>query len=315
MSFRPRASPHAACLAAAAAAAVGASAARLAAVRPAEAATHARAGAHVRADVGLTGMTLVPAGWFTRGSNPDQAAAALALCAAEEKRAACDPDEVGDETPARRLWLPAFAVDRGEATFGAYAACVEAARCTPSHYATDLPEAAGSADPRFDRPNLPVVGVTWDDAAAYCAFVGKRLPTEAEWEKAARGPDGWVWPWGDDWEEGRANHGGGAEPAYDAADGFLFTAPPGSFARGASPYGAADLAGNVWEWVADFYERDYYAAAPTVSPRGPEGGFFKGVRGGAWTSAPSHTRAARRGYDDPSRRTADTGFRCARDAD
>ncbi|HEY4185880.1 MAG TPA: SUMF1/EgtB/PvdO family nonheme iron enzyme [Polyangia bacterium] len=193
-----------------------------------------------------------------------------------------------DERPSRSHVLPAFVIDRTEVTRTAYAACVAARRCKP------VPDELAGA-PGADG-KLPVTNVSWADARDFCAFAGGRLPSEAEWEKAARGTDGRAYPWGPDAACERANWGNfeGEGPCAGTNPGFPVAV--GRYAEGASPYGALDMAGNVWEWVADRYDDD---------PK------RRVVRGGSCCSYFVPPRAANRNAWAPEYRGADLGFRCA----
>jgi len=207
---------------------------------------------------------LIPAGVFTQGSTRG--------------------DE--DERPARKVTLKAFSIDRTEVTRGDYAACVEAKRCkAPPH------------DDAAADPKLPMTDVDWSDAQAFCKFAGARLPTEAEWEKAARGEDGREYPWGNDADCARGNWGSfeGEGPCAGKNPGHPVAV--GQYPTGASPYGVLDLGGNVWEWVADKYDED---------PK------RRVVRGGSCCSYFVGPRAANRNAWAPQHRDGDLGFRCAR---
>jgi formylglycine-generating enzyme required for sulfatase activity len=192
-----------------------------------------------------------------------------------------------DERPVRKVTLKAFAIDRTEVTRADYASCVAAGRCQ----ATPEKLAADGADAK-----LPVTGVDWSDAQAYCKFAGGRLPTEAEWEKAARGTDGREYPWGNDADCARANWGNfeGEGPCAGKNPGHPVAV--GQYPSGASPYGVLDLGGNVWEWVADKYDQE--------SGR-------RVVRGGSCCSFFVGPRAPNRNAWAPDHRDGDLGFRCA----
>lgn len=222
-----------------------------------------------------------------------------------------DHPRATDEKPSRPVYLSAFAIDRYEVTNARFAIFVAA-----TGYQTDAEKhGAERADGISWRqphgpgstaaPSHPVVYVSWRDAEAYCAWRGGRLPTEAEWEKSARGPDGRLWPWGAAFAAGRAN-------VWGVEDGYAELAPVGSFPAGASPYGALDLAGNVWEWCADWYDADYYATAPTQDPQGPATGRFKVLRGGSWINHGPTLRSINRVEVLPVERSPYIGFRCAR---
>ncbi len=212
-----------------------------------------------------------------------------------------------DERPVRKVVVKTFAIDRTEVTRGDYALCVFAGRCqappSPAAAAGDpkLP-AVGAGDPKppaaaaGSDPKLPVTGVEWSDAQAYCRFAGGRLPTEAEWEKAARGTDAREYPWGNDADCARANWGNfeGEGPCAGKNPGHPVAV--GTYPSGASPYGVMDLGGNVWEWVADKYDDEPGRRV---------------VRGGSCCSYFVGPRAANRNAWAPEHRDADLGFRCA----
>ncbi len=225
-------------------------------------------------------MVLVPAGPFLMGSPP------------------VEGDQ--DETPQRGVFVGAFWIDLYEVTFAQYDSFMRATRA-PKPVIPVLQD-----DPaKLMAPEQPAVAVSWTQADDYCAWLGKRLPTEAEWEKAARGERAVVWPWGQAFGPGLAN-------AQGDEDGFTYTAPPGSFPKGRSPYGVYDMSGNVAEWVADWYSDTYYLGAPFESPTGPETGKHRVYRGGSWNDTPSEVRTAKRFTAKPHQTSAVIGFRCAK---
>jgi formylglycine-generating enzyme required for sulfatase activity len=194
--------------------------------------------------------------------------------------------------PYHSVVLSAYEIDRTEVTQGSYQACVMAGVCV---------EPERNWDP-IDKSAFPVTNVSWDLAATYCGWVGKRLPTEAEWEKAARGPDGWIYPWGN------------ATPdcAHANLMGCAGMTVPATSVLGASPYDVLHLAGNVTEWVADWYALDAYGDPDVTDPTGPADGVAKVLRGGSFLSDANSVRSSFRGQFLPGAGEDTFGFRCAR---
>ncbi|MRG90908.1 formylglycine-generating enzyme family protein [Polyangium spumosum] len=248
---------------------------------------------------------LLREGTFTMGSSPSEVAHAQSLCALEPMGRECPEQVFADEYPPHEVYLSDVWIDRTEVTVARYRRCVAAGHCL------EPPYASGAA--RFDRPELPVVMVTWNDAAAFCAWTGGRLPTEAEWERAARGTRGRRYPWGNLWNGSIVNHGKLSWDELDPTDGFLELAPVSSFPDGRTPDGFADMAGNVEEWVADYYAPRYQEGS-VMNPRGPTQGEERVLRGGGYVHGRPFLRAASRQHDLPSMRRPWRGFRCARDA-
>ncbi len=166
-------------------------------------------------------------------------------------------------------------------------------------------EADAAGIPVLLNPYSPVVGVSWDDADAYCYWKGKRLPTEAEWEKAAKGIDQRKWPWGDEENPNFANLVG-------AEDGFRYTSPVGSFKQDKSPFGVYDMAGNAMEWVSSWFQEDYYQIMPVLNPKGPAKGENRGIRGGSWNDSILRAKTTIRFKTRPTYRDVTIGFRCAK---
>jgi formylglycine-generating enzyme required for sulfatase activity len=202
-----------------------------------------------------------------------------------------EPDAEPDERPAARIFVAGFWIDRVEVTNARYGACVEAGACT---------RPIGDAFDQATKADHPVTIVSWAQADAYCRWAGKRLPTEAEWEKAARGADGRRFPWGDRVEAERANAG------YTAG-----TTSVGSRPLGASPCGALDMAGNVWEWTSTLYRP--YPYDPGDGREDPRAKGARVNRGGSWYYGAPYMRTTHRATaDHVYRRIGDLGFRCAR---
>jgi formylglycine-generating enzyme required for sulfatase activity len=234
-------------------------------------------------------MVYVPAGGFTMGST------------AGEK----------DEGPVHRVELDGFWIDRMEVTNAQYRKCVDAGAC-------QAPTVCEWGKPTFKDASLadhPVVCVDWHGAAAYCKWAGAQLPTEAQWEYAARGPQGLTFPWGEEFDCSRGSFDDETwihpyvVPGGEGCDGFEKTAPAGSFPAGASWCDAMDLAGNVSEWVADWYGS--YTSEAQSNPYGPAEGDFKVLRGSAWITFQGGERSTLRHKDIPDSRNRNAGFRCA----
>ena len=187
---------------------------------------------------------------------------------------------------------------------GEYLRCVEAGPCSAP------PLAAGGR--RFLAPDLPATMITWSEAATFCAFRGGRLPTEAEWERAARGVNGRRYPWGNVFDPYLTNGGRFGIQVFEEKDGFLELAPVGSFVEGATPDRIVDLVGNAEEWVADWWAPEYPMTSE-VNPKGSSVGDEKVVRGGSYIQGRHSLRAAERNKDVPSARRPWRGFRCAYD--
>jgi formylglycine-generating enzyme required for sulfatase activity len=234
-------------------------------------------------NVKLGAMVQVPAGEFMMGCN-------------EQVDKDCD----ANEKPYHKVYLDAYYIDKYDVTQGEYNQCVSAGRCK-----------ANNKYDGFTGDRQPVVGVTWDYAKTYCEWAGKRLPTEAEWEKAARGTDGRVYPWGNSIDTTHANYASNVGKTTDV----------GSYPSGASPYGVMDMAGNVWNWVADWSESgigwltggNYYRNSPSKNPKGPDNGTSRVLRGGGWGTSTNNLRGSVRDGHNPAGRSNAVGFRCARD--
>ena len=254
-----------------------------------------------------TEMVLIPAGAFTMGSDQE-----TALSECEKYFSGCNRDEwYLNESPVHEVTLNDFYMDMYEVTNGQYQECVAAGNCTPPRRNSSATRSAYYDNPEFAE--YPVIWVDWDQAQAYCEWRGARLPTEAEWEKAARGTDARLYPWGNTFESGEGNFCDTnckepwANKNFD--DGYADTSPVGSFTSGVSPYRLHDMGGNVNEWVADWYGADYYATSLLVNPHGPETGFRRSMRGGSFHTPAQGLRTTARPLSDTSGDYI--GFRCA----
>jgi formylglycine-generating enzyme required for sulfatase activity len=242
-------------------------------------------------------MILIPAGPFLMGSDKK-----------------VDRNAYLAELPQRKIHLDAYEIDKFEVTTVQFLKFVLAKGLPPL---IDWQYDGGNFQETM--VNHPVMHVSWDDADAYCRWAGKRLPTEAEWEKAARGDDGRIYPWGNQMAGlSRSNFGrtGLSGPVRDRPERLLLYPPIISvdkYDNAVSPYGIFQMSGNVAEWVADWYDPRYYASAPDRNPKGPENGTQRGFRGGGWIDSTPSVRAAQRNGTDPSTKMNWMGFRCARD--
>jgi formylglycine-generating enzyme required for sulfatase activity len=264
-------------------------------------------------------MALVPAGEFLMGSPADS-------------------DGLLDEQPQRLVLTGTFLIDRNEVTNAAYERFVQATGHRAPMNANPASTVWEKNAPISGIGNHPVINVSWEDAVAYCTWMGRRLPTEAEWEKAARGTDGRRYPWGNEWDFKKANsasywagrtidfqsgadweafwiRGEGSKISKDKGiKGEVLTMPIASFPESTSPYGLHDMAGNVAEWVQDWYNPNYYKDAPLSDPQGPSRGAIKAMRGGSWLKPAISLRTSDRDWGTMDSRPSGTGFRCAMDA-
>lgn len=268
----------------------------------------------MRASDGAT-LVFVPAGTFIMGGTSELTRYARQLCkdaAGDLAIAVCGTNAFADEHPAHPVELSGYWINQTEVTNRQYALCMDAGACAPPVEAGSFTRPVYFGDPTFD--GYPVVNVDWSRAAAYCAWAGARLPTEAEWEYAARGPENRLFPWGDTFEPERLNYCDSSCPGLSdpsTNDGYPDTAPVGSFPQGASWVGAMDMAGNVREWVADWYGP--YSLDAVIDPQGPESGESRIPRGGSWYDTPDDVRSVNRGANLPDYTHPKVGFRCAGD--
>ena len=216
-------------------------------------------------------LVLVPAGWFLMGEN----------------------DGRRSNQPQHRVYLDAYCIQSTEVTAGEFTAYLAA---------TGQPADVGNHFSLDKRDSFPAIGVLWRDADAYCRWAGLRLPTEAEWEKAARGVDGRRFPWGNSWDPRLAN---------TAESGLEEVLPVGSYPAGVSPYGLLDMAGNAAEWVADYFAFNYYQVSPTHNPIGSTLVLGHGLRGGSYVSPAGQATTYFRDSSHSAQPNPRVGFRCA----
>ena len=258
-------------------------------------------------------MVLVPAGSFEMGSSAD---VGMATCKQLYVDGECIRADYLDEEPIHSVTLDDFYLDTYEVTNAQYANCVAEGVCNPPTKTSSFTSDLYYGDPKYNR--YPVIYVRWEDANTYCSWRDARLPTEAEWEKAARGTERSIYPWGNDFDGEIANFcdkncfSDWANEMYN--DGFGDTAPVGEYPAGVSPYDVMDLAGNVWEWVADWYSLNYYQDSPFENPAGPSYGEKRVLRGGAWNANGSILRTTTRFPENPDGSFFNVGFRCAKPA-
>ena len=236
------------------------------------------------AQAGQPGMVFIPGGEFLRGRShalPDDGLKWF-------------PTLLKDNRPVRGILVDPFYLDRHEVTNKGFEVFVKATgRAAPYYWPK------GQLPP--SKHDYPVVNVNWADATAYCRWAGKRLPTEAEWERGCRGlAEGAVYPWG------------GRDPTKEDVHFDVITGPGRVCRFPESYFGLCDIAGNVWEWCSDWYEKDYYERAPQTNPQGPENGLYRVLRGGSWADLPKYLTCAYRSFARAAERSPNVGFRCAK---
>lgn len=256
----------------------------------------------------VSNMVLIEKGEFIRGT------------CNEKTTPPCNPGDKGynsvynnDETPIANVYVDDFYIDIYEVSNKDYQKCVKAGYCSPIIWDDCYFLCSDRCD--FDLPNNPVVCVDWFQASKYCEFVGKRLPTETEWEKAARGTEGLIYPWGNNFDCHNGNFNDETKcDAYtiskQSCDGYIFTSPVDKFDKGKSVYNVYNMLGNVWEWVFDWYDPSSYSKEENSNKLGT-----RVVRGGSWGSREDKLYTANRYNRLPTLKYDDIGFRCAKSCD
>jgi formylglycine-generating enzyme required for sulfatase activity len=255
-------------------------------------------------------MVLIPAGWFTMGSSSADVDAAVNMCLQKLSSRSCPRSDFSNEMPQRQVYISDFYMGITPITNGQYRACVNAGVCA-------APSDSGTPDNRYavanyynqrQYDNYPVVRVRWEDGQNYCRWISGRLPTEAEWEKAARGAeDARIFPWGNSFDHQKAIVRRTSSETPELR-------PVASYANGRSPYGLYDMAGSVWEYIHDWYSATYYQNAPDRDPQGPASGTRRVIRGGSYSNYEVYARVTNRGTPTEHSRSGFRGFRCVMDA-
>jgi eukaryotic-like serine/threonine-protein kinase len=242
----------------------------------------------------------VPEGEFLMGSNYD------------------DNQAQDNEFPQHTVSLDSFWIDQTEITNKKYALCIRDGNCELPSEMNSYTREVYFTSPQFE--NYPVIYVSWFQSSQYCSWAGRRLPTEAEWEFAARGSDGRIYPWGTGTLAGTYLNFADINAPFSYAygginDGYADTSPVGNYPQGASPYGVLDMSGNVWEWLGDWYDESYYSVSLENNPVGPTNGGERVLRGGSWSDSSRDVKVTRRLSFSPSTTHFAIGFRCAMSAE
>ena len=287
----------------------------------------------VLSDKGDTDVQVfIPAGIFLMGTTPEQAEKAVSFCMKHQEN--CRKSWFTHEMPQREVYLDEYFIDKTEVTFEQFFVFIKQnnnlCRNAPCFKDLGNENVIRKKNGKWflieDYRDSPVTDIAWEGANAYCKWVGKRLPTEAEWEKAARGTDGRVFPWGNDWAQGKANFCDRNCPQDWATknekqdwddlpnDDQSKSAMVRAFENGQSPYGVYQMAGNAWEWVSDTYSPDAYTTLTATNPHMMKKGATHVLRGGGWNALPFLLRSAARYRDAPGMAVGARGFRCAKDS-
>jgi formylglycine-generating enzyme required for sulfatase activity len=261
-------------------------------------------------------MALVPAGSFLMGGDPDVGYQAC-LELYTNNTSDCARRMFEDADTVHTVTLNSYYIDLYEVTNQRYAECVAAGACSPPERTISKTHSDYYGSPSYG--NFPVLYTTWSQAQSYCAWRGGRLPTEAEWERAARGDDGRIYPWGNSFNGSLLNFCDANCPSLDDTidwfnplynDGYADTSPVGAYSNNNHPFNLYDLGGNVWEWVSDWYARDYYDVSPADNPTGPSTGDYRVVRGGSIANTGYVTITYYRDTSEPAGSFWNVGFRC-----